>query len=108
MWDQSVPGQATHHTLCAAQDYATGGTWAEEFAGAGAAGAWADQFAAQLDGGEWAEQFARDADAEAAAGAAAAVGGGVEVDVGASGDYVFAQDNPFMQARRPAAMARYT
>jgi len=83
------------------QDFAAGGTWAQEFAGAGGAGdAWADQFAAGLDGGEWAEQVARDADA----GAAAA--DGVEVDVGAAGEYVFAADNPFMQARRPCCRMR--
>ncbi len=86
---------------CALQDFAAGGTWAQEFAGAGGAGdAWADQFAAGLDGGEWAEQFARDADA----GAAAA--DGVEVDVGAAGEYVFAADNPFMQARRPNCLIK--
>jgi hypothetical protein len=85
----------------APQDFAAGGTWAQEFAGAGGTGdAWADQFAAGLDGGEWAEQFARDADA----GAAAA--DGVEVDVGAAGEYVFAADNPFMQARRPNCLIR--
>lgn len=91
------------------QRYAEGGTWAEEFAGAGGAGGdWADQFAAGLDGGDWAEQFAADADAQAAAHAngAAMEAGGVELDVGAAGAYVFAPDNPFLQARARTASAK--
>ena len=88
-----------------AQRYAEGGTWAEEFAGgSAAAGDWADQFAAGLDGGDWAEQFA--ADAAAHAKDAAMEGSGVEVDAGAAGEYVFAPDNPFMQARAPTAFAK--
>ena len=84
-----------------AQRYAEGGTWAEEFAGAGgsAAGDWADQFAAGLDGADWAEQFASDAAAHA--NGAAMEGSGVEVKTGAAGEYAFASDNPFMQARTP-------